>query len=130
MLANSRYVYNVAYGQYAGFGTPTNAAVELSERKTKAIGKTVANYAAVNVPLIYREEFTLLVLLACLVFAIGAWSLQKSLSPLTAYLALYAGRHLGVPLLGSPLLAARDAVHDRNPVFRNSGKSVREFRKP
>jgi hypothetical protein len=88
VLANSRYVSNVAYGQYAGFGSPANAVVELAERKTKVIGEIVANYAAVNVRLIYREEFTLLGALACLVFAIGASSLRKSWSPTTAYLTL------------------------------------------
>jgi hypothetical protein len=90
VVAHSRYFLDVAYGQYVGFGSAQNAMVELAEHKTKAIGEMVANYAAVNVPLIYREEFTLLGALACLVFAIGGWTLRKSLSPVTVYLAVYS----------------------------------------
>ena len=60
VLAHTRYVYQVTYGEYVGFGSPANAVVESVERKTKLIGEFVANYAAFNAPLIYREEFTLL----------------------------------------------------------------------
>jgi len=90
VLSHSKYVCEVAYGQYAGFGSPANAAVDLIERKMKVVGEIVANYAAKDVPLIYREEFTLLGAAVCLVFAIGAWTLRKNWSPTTAYLTLYS----------------------------------------
>jgi hypothetical protein len=90
VLVNSRYVYDVAYGQYASFGSPARAAVELAERKVNVIGEMVANYEARDVPLIYREEFVLLGTVACLIFAIGAWTIRQNWSPTTAYLTLYS----------------------------------------
>jgi hypothetical protein len=90
VMLRARYVRDVAYGQYYSFGSLQGVVEIMIPHKLRAIGEQAVNYSAVNVPLIYRDEFTLLGSLVCVLSLVGAWSLRKRISPLMAYLVAYS----------------------------------------
>jgi hypothetical protein len=96
---NAQYS-GAGFGQYTrAYGSVTNAVVTLTEIRLRVLGEMVTHFSIYRVPPVYREEFTLLGIVICIVLAVGAWTFRRHLTPLTAYIAFYSAVTLVWPYI-------------------------------